>query len=260
MSRGRSQSALVRPGGSRAGLIGRQPQPLPDQLLDHLLVRRGLDDHDVLLAPEQGEHRIGLLVVVAEPDGERLLGVVLPGDQGATARVALALDRRAALDEVVVHAAAGAEPPGEHPAADLGVGQIEMDDAVDVVALQEKLGLPRVAREPVDDEPGAPDIGGEPPPRPPRGRRPPARSARRHSAPYLGTHLRMTLHVPAEDVADVDVRQVQIFREHGRLRALAAARDAHEDVFPHADTLTYPLRPRTARIMPRAGGPARWWL
>ena len=55
-------------------------------------------------------------------------------------------------DQVVVHAAARAEPPGQHPAPDLAVGHVEVDHPVDVVALQEELGLALVAGEAVDDE------------------------------------------------------------------------------------------------------------
>src|SRR5262249_46066425 len=83
---------------------------------------------------EQLQHRVGLLVVLTQPHRERLLGVVLTGDQGAAADVAGALLRRARGDEVVVQAAARAQAPGEHPAPDLGVGQVQVDHAVDVVA------------------------------------------------------------------------------------------------------------------------------
>src|SRR5579871_2249770 len=61
--------------------VRRQAQAFPDLLLHDL--RRGPRVHGehVLLAPEQVEHRLGLVVVVAQPDRQRLLGVVLPGDQ-----------------------------------------------------------------------------------------------------------------------------------------------------------------------------------
>src|ERR1700735_3865086 len=45
---------------------------------------------DVFLAPEQVEDRVGLLVVGPQPDRQRLLGVILPGDQLPAALVALA--------------------------------------------------------------------------------------------------------------------------------------------------------------------------
>src|SRR5256885_10074302 len=53
-----------------------------------------------------------------QPGREGLLGVVLAGDQFAAAHVAAPLDRRPLADQVVVHAAAGAQPAGQHPAAD----------------------------------------------------------------------------------------------------------------------------------------------
>ena len=58
-------------------------------------------------------------------------------------------------------------------AGDLLVGHLEVDHAVDVVALQEELGLADVAREPVDDEAVVPVV------RSPAGRGPRTRRARR---------------------------------------------------------------------------------
>src|SRR5215467_12633524 len=62
-------------------LVRRQAEALPNVLLDDL--RRGPRVHgvDVLLAPEDRQDRVGLVVIVPEPDGERLLGVIFPGDQ-----------------------------------------------------------------------------------------------------------------------------------------------------------------------------------
>ena len=140
----------------------REAELLPDLGLDDL--RRGPRVHgdDVLLAPEQVEHRVGLLVVGPQPDRQRLLGVILPGASCSPARVALAGDRGAAVDQVVVDAAAHAQPAVEHPAADLAVRQVQHDDPVDVVGLQEELGLAPVPREPVDDEPEVPVVLGQP--------------------------------------------------------------------------------------------------
>ncbi len=138
-----------------------QPQGLPDRPLHLVLVLGGVDLHDVLLAREDGQHRVGLLVVVAQPDHERFLGVVLAGHQRAAAHVALALFP-GALDQVVVHAAARAQAAGQDAAADLGVGQVEVDDRVDVVALEEELRLAGVAGKPVDDEPVVPVVLGQP--------------------------------------------------------------------------------------------------
>ncbi len=146
------------------GFCGGRPSFCLISAWTHL--RRGSRVHgdDVLLAPEQLEHRVGLLVVGPQPDGQRLLGVILPGHQLCPARVALAGDLRAAVDQVVVDAAVRAHPAVEHPAADLAVGQVEHDDRVDVVALQEELGLGPVPGEPVDDEPEVPVVLGQPAP------------------------------------------------------------------------------------------------
>src|SRR6478672_11360863 len=141
---------------------GRQPEAVPDGLLDLLLAWPGVHCDDVLLAAEDLEHGIGLLVVLAEPDGERLLGVVLAPDQLAAAGIAPPVAGRAVVDQAVVHPAACAQPPSEHPARHLAVGQVEMDHPVDVVALQEELCLPLVAREAVDDETVVPVVLAEP--------------------------------------------------------------------------------------------------
>src|SRR5215471_18044492 len=141
-------------------LVRRQAEALPDLLLDDL--RRGPRVYgvDVLLAPEDLQDGVGLVVIVPEPDRERLLGVIFPGDQLSAAYVAPVGDLRAVGDQVVVHPAVTAQPAVEDPPADLAVGQVKLDDAVDVVALQEELGLPRVPREPVDDEAEVPVVLG----------------------------------------------------------------------------------------------------
>jgi hypothetical protein len=59
-------------------LVRRQAQALPDLLLADL--RRGPRVHgvDVLLAPEDRQDGVGLVVIVPQPDRERLLGVIFP--------------------------------------------------------------------------------------------------------------------------------------------------------------------------------------
>src|SRR5262249_3482691 len=123
-------------------LVRRQAGALPDLLLDDL--RRGPRVHgvDVLLAPEDLQDGVGLVLIVPEPGRERLLGVFLGGDQLSAALVAPAGHLRVVGDQVVVHPAVAAQPAFEDPPADLAVGQVKLDDAVDVVALQEELGLP----------------------------------------------------------------------------------------------------------------------
>ena len=113
--------------------------------------------------------------------------------------------------------AAAAKPP-----ASLS-GRSELDDAVDVVALQEELGLPRVPREPVDDEAEVPVVPGEPVPDHRVHQVVPDQFPGRHDPAHLRAHLGVVLHVPPEDVTHADVHQVQVRRQHLGLRALAAA-------------------------------------
>src|SRR6266702_3499709 len=105
-----------------ARLVRRQREVLPDLLLDDLGDLPRVHREDVLLAAEDLQHGVGLLVVLPQPDRQRLLGVVLPGDQLPAARIALARDLGAAVDEVVVHPAVPAQPAVEHAPPDLGVG------------------------------------------------------------------------------------------------------------------------------------------
>src|SRR5437868_10308365 len=126
-------TAISRTGGTRLPWLARghrgQPDALSDLLLDRIGRRPRVHGEHVLLAAEQLDHRVRLLVIVPQPHRQRLLGVVFPGDQFPAARIALAGHLRAAVEEVVVHAAVGAEPPAEPAAADLGVGQVEPEAA-----------------------------------------------------------------------------------------------------------------------------------
>src|SRR5690242_17760022 len=186
-------------------LVRRQAQALPDLLLDDL--RRGPRVHgvDVLLAPEDLQDGVRLVVIVPQPDRERLLGVIFAGDQLSAAHVAPAGDLRAVGDQVVIQPAAAAQPAVQNPAADLAVRQVKLDDAVDVVALQEELGLPRVPREPVDDEAEVPVVLGEPVPDHRLHQVVPDQFPGRHGAPDLGAQLGVVLHVPPEDIPHADV-------------------------------------------------------
>src|SRR6516164_5642625 len=241
-------TAISRTGGFPLfRLEGGQAEALPDLLLDGIGPGPRVDHEDVLLAPEQLDYRVRLLVVVAQPDGQRLLGVVFPGDQLSAARVALARDLRAAVDQVVVDAAVGAHPAVEDPAADLGVGQVEHDNAVDVVAFQEELGLPAIAREPVDDEAEVPVVPSEPVPDHRLHQVVSDQFPGRHGAPDLGAHLGVVLHVPAEDVPHTDVHEVQVSGQQLALRALAAALYAHDHVFAHVNSLAYPVPSHPAK-------------
>src|SRR5579862_3541363 len=232
----------------------RQAEPLPDLGLDGLGRRPRVDGDDVLLAAEQVEHRGGLLVIVPQADGQRLVGVVFPGRQLSPAGVALPGHRRGAVDQVVVDPASLAHPAAQHPPADLAVRQVELDHAVDVVALDEELGLPAVPREPVDDEAVVPVVPGQPVPDDRLHQVVPDQFPGRHDAAHLRAYLGVVLHVPAEDVSHADVHQVQVGRQHLALRALAAALDAHYDVLAHSISLAYrqASRPcRAASVRPR---------
>src|SRR5215472_5982526 len=221
------------------GAIRRQSQAGADGLLDLLGIGLGVDGDHVLLAAEDVEHRVGLIVVLAEPDREGLLGVVLPPLELAAADVAFPGHLGTAGQQVVVHAAARAEPSGHDPAPDLAVGEVEVDHAVDVVALQEELRLPLVAGEAVDDEPVVPVVLGQPIPHDALDQVVVDQLALGHGAPDLGAGLGVVLHVPAEDVADADVHQIQVSGEHRALCALAAALHAHDDVLAHAASLAH---------------------
>src|SRR6516164_6498977 len=107
-------TAISRTAGPLGLLLERrQAEALPELLLDDLRGGSRVHGEDVLLAAEQVQRRAGLGVVVQQPDRQRLLGVVFPGDQLSAARVALARDLRAVGDQVVVHAAVGAQPAVE---------------------------------------------------------------------------------------------------------------------------------------------------
>jgi hypothetical protein len=54
-----------------------------------------------------------------------------------------------------------------------------------------------------------------------------------HAAPDLGAQFGVVLDVPAEDVADADVLEIEAFGQQLGLGALAAALDAHDDVLVH---------------------------
>src|SRR5215207_2456048 len=204
-----------------------------DGLLNGHHVRARVDRDDELLAPEQVEHRVGLGVVVAQPSRQGLLGVVLPADQLATADVAPVLLLRPVRDQVVVHYAARAKPPGQHPSPHLVVGKVDMDDAVDVVALQEELGLRPVTREAVDDEPVVPVVLSQPLADDVLDEVVADQLPGRHRPADLGPELRVVLDVPAEDVAHTEVDEIKVPGQQPALGALPAALRTHDHVLAH---------------------------
>jgi hypothetical protein len=131
-----------------------------------------------------------------------------------------------------------------------------MDYPVDVVALQEELRLALVAGEAVDDEAVVPVVLAEPLFHDAVDEVVADQQSRRHRAPDLRAELGVVLHVPPEDIPDSDVLEVEALGEHFRVSPLAAALDAHDDVFPHTATLA---RNRGAGSWPRGYAAARWW-
>src|ERR1700744_1816055 len=78
-----------------------------------------------------------------------------------------------------------------------------------------------------------------------------------HDPADLSPELGVVLHVPAEDVPDADVHEIEVAREQLALRALAAALHPHDHVFAHGTTLAQLTR-RVNRVghLP-AGKPSR---
>src|SRR6516165_10018797 len=111
-----------------------------------------------------------------------------------------------------------------------------MDHPVEVVALQEELGLALVTREAVDDEAVIPVVLPEPYPDDALDEVVADQQSRRHRALDLRAEFRVMLNVPPEDVPHGDVLEVEVLGEHFGVSSLAAALYAHDDVFPHAVT------------------------
>ena len=139
------------------------------------------------------------------------------------------------------------QPAVQHPAADLAVRQVERDDGVDVVALQEELGLAPVPREPVDDESEVPVVPGQPALHHRLDQVVPDQLPGRHDPADLGADLGVILYVPAEDVPHADVHDVQVSGQQLALRALAAALHAHDHVLAHVNSVAYGARRCPAR-------------
>src|SRR6516165_3924077 len=111
-----------------------------------------------------------------------------------------------------------------------------MDHPVEVVAFQEELRLALVAREAVDDEAVIPVVLPEPYPDDALHEVVADQQSGRHRAPDLRAEFSVMLDVPPEDVPHCDVLEVEVPGEHFGVSSLAAALDAHDDVFPHAVT------------------------
>jgi hypothetical protein len=185
-------------------------------------------------APEEREHRLGLHVVVLDALLDGLGMIVRTLHQPAPAYVADAVHLGPVPDEVVVEAALGADAARHHAFGDQAVGRVHMDDAVDVVALEEELRLGEIAREPVQHEAVVPIVPGEAF-RYDLGHQVVAHHlALGNDAVDLGRQLGVVGDVPAEDVADGDVDEIVLVADQLGLGAFAASLDAHDDVLVHA--------------------------
>ena len=122
----------------------------------------------------------------------------------------------------------------EHATLDLIVGQIQVDDTIDVIALQKELGLTGIAGEPIDNETEVPVVGGETVPDDGLDQVVVDQMASGHDPFDLSTQLRVVLDIPAEDVTDTDVFEVEVFSQQLGLGPLAASLDPHDDELPHA--------------------------
>ena len=113
------------------------------------------------------------------------------------------------------------------------VRHLDLNHRVDVITLQKEVCLVRVAREAVENEAVIPvvriqatldhfldDVVGH-------------HFAARNQSADAGRQFGMALDVPAKNVADADVHQIEVLGQHLRLRPFAAALNAHDDVFPH---------------------------
>jgi len=120
---------------------------------------------------------------------------------------------------------------------DHDVGQLEVDHAIDVVALQEELRLAGVAGEPVDDEAVVPVVHRQPVAHHRLDQLVIDELAGGHDPADVSAELGVPLHVPAEEVPDAQVDEVEVVGQQPRLRALAAALDAHDDELAHGASL-----------------------
>src|SRR4029453_12799025 len=213
------------------------PQLLPDGRLD-LFHRAGrIHRHNDLLGAEQVQDRPGLVVVVPQTTLDRLRGVVGPGHQLAAAHIPHARCGWPVEDEVVVDPALRAQAPAEDAVSDQLVGDLEQDDRVQVVALQEEAGLGLVAGEAVDEQAVVPVVLAQAPVDHGLDQVVGDQLTGGHAASDLGAELGVVLDVPAEDVADADVLQIEAFGQELGLGAFPAALDAHDDVLAHPSHL-----------------------
>src|SRR5262245_28544864 len=123
---------------------------------------RAVHGHDQLLAPEEAQDGLRLPMVRVETGPDRVGGVVGTRLERSAADVADGSVRGAVVNQVVVEAAARAEPSAQH-ALDGRLGrQPDLDHGVDVERLEEEERLLLAAREAVQDEAVVPVVLREP--------------------------------------------------------------------------------------------------
>lgn len=230
-----------------------------DVVLDVDGWQSAIDFDDASLAAEQVEDRFGLGVVSLEPVAQSGFVVVGASDESTAADIAGVERFGAMVDEVVVEAAAAAEPASQNALADDFVGDDQVEHGADVKVLEEKLGLWHVPRESVEDKAEVPVVFVEPAANDLIDHFVADQPARSDQLLDVRTKLGVVLDVPAEDITDADMDQIEIFAQHSGLGSFAAALNAHDDVFVHAesalsasvDGAAHPLRIITDR--PAAG-------
>src|SRR6266550_2959338 len=171
------------------------------------------------LPPVVVEHRLGELVVLVHPLGDRLARVVGP-----------ALDRgpmQQALDQVLLR-------------------HVQREDAIDPVALSgqhriQRLGLAQGAWKAVEQHAGAGFRLGKPAPHDIDDQLVRHEVAGGHDAPGLPAGRRSLSHLGAKDVAGREMLEVEVFFDPGRLGAFAASRWAKDDA-DHARRILRRLR------------------
>jgi hypothetical protein len=154
----------------------------------------------------------------------------------ATAHVTDTHHSRPGRDQVVVDSTLRTQAPAQDALSNQLVGDLQQDHRVQVIALQEKAGLGLVAGEAVDDEAEVPVVLAQAPMDHRGDQVVRDQLAGGHAAPDLGAQLGAVLDVPAEDVTDTDVLQIEGLGQQLGLGPLPAALDTHDDVLAHPVT------------------------
>lgn len=212
---------------------------------------------DQFLAAEEFQNWLSLGAVVLQSLAQSLFVVITADDQPAATDVTRVGLSRAMVDQVVVESTLAAQPTGQDAFEHDFVGNIDVNDRVDVVALQKEFGLGPCARKSIQDEAEIPVMLRQ--------------SATNdffhgfviHHLPGSdqafdsSSQLGVRLDVPAEDIADADVDQVEIVFEAFGLGPLAATLSPHNDKLAHGAFQSVKLV-RSKRVHDESSGMARW--